>query len=70
MLPGSPDFINIVVVVVGPLGIPKDLQIQITSSRTGVAWWRGVKTDRTVMRGEFLGYKVFQLALSLCFKRV
>eukprot|EP00794_Sanderia_malayensis_P006192 gene6192-6907_t len=42
-----------------PLGIPKDLRIQIKSSRSAVAWWRGVKTDRTVMRGEFLGYKLF-----------
>ena len=38
--------------------MPKDLQVQITSSRTAVAWWRGVKTERKVMRGKFLGYKV------------
>jgi len=42
-----------------PLGVPKDLQVQITSSRTAIAWWKGVKTDRTVMRGKFLGYKLF-----------
>ena len=38
--------------------MPKDLQVQITSSRTAIAWWRGVKTDRKIMRGKFLGYKV------------
>ncbi|XP_065067343.1 contactin-3-like isoform X2 [Rhopilema esculentum] len=42
-----------------PLGVPKDLQIQIKSSRSAIAWWRGVKTDRKIMRGKFLGYKLF-----------
>ena len=58
-------FIDFMLFSLGPLGIPKDLQIQITSSRTAVAWWRGVKSDRTVMRGKFLGYKVLNVIMNV-----